>query len=237
MTCARLRGNSPPKACKCLLAFPCGAGTKWDILVPSGTTETTESNQITVGGGSGANSSNAALGNSALFSNTTGSSNVGIGLQALVENTTGGNNVGVGTYALSQVSTTSGNTGVGFGAGDLSTGTNNTFLGYNSGNAVTTGSNNVVIGSASGAGFGIGTTGSNYVVLSDGSGNTKEWFDPNANEFLNGNYRTNNSLMTTTQTIAASQLGNSQNTMSIGPITINDGITITIADGGNWVIV
>jgi len=195
------------------------------------------SNYITVGGGAGQNSQNAALGYNALGANTSGSGNVGIGCSPLVSNTSGGQNIGIGYFALGAVTTNGQNIGIGYLAGNATTGFNNTFLGYNSGSSVTTGNYNVIIGSATGAGFGIGTTGSNYVVLSDGAGNTKEWFDPNANEFLNGNYRTNNSLMTVTQTIAASQGGNSQNTMSVGPITINDGISITIADGANWVIV
>ena len=195
------------------------------------------SNYITVGGGAGQNSQNAALGYNALGANTSGSGNVGIGYSPLGSNTSGGQNIGIGSFALGAVTTNGQNIGIGSLAGNATTGFNNTFLGYNSGSSVTTGNYNVIIGSATGAGYGIGTTGSNYVVLSDGAGNTKEWFDPNANEFLNGNYRTNNSLMTVTQTIAASQSGNSQNTMSVGPITINDGISITIADGGNWVIV
>jgi hypothetical protein len=39
-------------------------------------------------------------------------------------------------------------------------------------------------------------------------------------------------------TISANYLINSAyNEMSIGPITINNGVTVTISSGGNWVII
>jgi hypothetical protein len=193
---------------------------------------------LTVGGGSGTGSGSAALGGSALDSNTTGQFNVAVGYQALLSNTIGQNNIGIGTFALDSNISGQNNTVIGTLAGSTATGaSNNTFLGYNSGSAVTTGQNNVILGSATGAGYGILNTGSNYVVLSDGQGFTHQWTDPNYNNFLVGNYRTNSSLIVVSQTIAADQAGTAQNTMSIGPITIADGFTVTVADGANWVIV
>src|ERR1035437_6577576 len=57
-------------------------------------------NGLTVGRGKGFISSNIALGNQALYSNTTGSSNTAMGTQSLFQNTTGYNNTGIGYTAL-----------------------------------------------------------------------------------------------------------------------------------------
>jgi hypothetical protein len=70
-----------------------------------------------------------------------------------------------------------------FAGGDLSTGTNNTFLGYDSGGDITTGTKNTIIGSFNGNQGGLDIrTSSNNIVLSDGDGN------PLMN--INSSYRT-----------------------------------------------
>jgi hypothetical protein len=66
---------------------------------------------------------------------------------------------------------------VGASAGTLSTGIGNQFFGYSSGSAVTTGAKNVILGSYTGSAAPISATGSNFVVLSDGDGNVRAYFN------------------------------------------------------------
>ena len=83
---------------------------------------------------------NTAVGSQALNANTTGSSNTALGFNALVSNTTGTANTALGYQALFSNSSGQFNTALGYQAGYTSVagnanaiGTNNTFLGYNSG--------------------------------------------------------------------------------------------------------
>jgi len=123
---------------------------------------------------------NVALGNRALFSNTTGTSNVAIGMNALLRNTTGDNNSAIGYHSLLQNTTGHSNTSVGmfalasnttgtgntatggFTLGSNTTGIGNTANGYNSLSKNTTGSNNTAIGDYT---FYNNTTGSYNVAL------------------------------------------------------------------------
>jgi len=126
----------------------------------------------------GANSSgsgNSALGYQALLVNSSGSNNAAMGHSALVANTSGSNNVAIGLSALYGNTIGAANTAIGWSAGGTSvdsnkniTGSNNTFIGYNSGpgvngsttpltnataigaNAVVKASNSLVLGSISG---------------------------------------------------------------------------------------
>ena len=90
-----------------------------------------------------------------------------VGFQAGYSKTTGGNNVFIGTQA-------------GYSA---TTGTGNTFVGPNdstsgSGFAVTTGSKNTIIGGYTGNQGSLDIrTANNYIVLSDGDGNPREYWD------------------------------------------------------------
>ena len=141
--------------------------------------------------------SNAAFGDSALeklttgFKNVaigsrcmavgvvTGDNNVGVGRVALHGLTGGANNVGVGANVLYQLNSGSGNTAVGVDAGGgssgngVTTGTNNTFVGYGAKqaggaqltnataigyNATVNGDNQMVFGNASVTGYGFGTS-------------------------------------------------------------------------------
>jgi hypothetical protein len=94
-----------------------------------------------------------AIGNASLTANTTGVYNVAVGDQSLVTNTTGGYNVAIGYTALNSNTTASNNTAVGYQSGySITTGTNNTCLGYSAGGYVTnltTGSNNIYVGAYS----------------------------------------------------------------------------------------
>ena len=146
--------------------------------------------------------SNNAFGYFALKSNTTGSSNVAYGDYSLQASTTASNNTAVGyqagyTYSGSygtntyignkagySMTTGGGNTVVGQQSGySLTTGNGNTFIGpgYNSNGAgynVTTGSLNTIIGGYNGNQGGLDIrTASNYIVLSDGDGNPRGYWD------------------------------------------------------------
>jgi hypothetical protein len=139
---------------------------------------------------------NTAIGVSALNSNTTGTGNHGFGRSALRFNTTGNYNTGVGMDALRSNTTASNNTAVGYQAGytnttgsenvfvgqtagyNNTTGTLNTFVGYNSGAQITTGTKNSILGRYNGNQGGLDIrTASNYIVLSDGDGNPRGYFD------------------------------------------------------------
>jgi hypothetical protein len=129
---------------------------------------------------------NTAFGRNTLFSTNTGSNNIAIGDTALTENATGSNNIAIGQNSLKSsnasgsvaigskaLELTSGanNTGIGFNAGILVTnGTTNTFIGALAGSEVTSGSYNVVIGANTGSSI---ATSSNNVIISDGQGNIK----------------------------------------------------------------
>jgi hypothetical protein len=130
-------------------------------------------------------SSNTAVGYQAGYSNTTGARNIVMGYQAGYTNTVGSYNTFIGDQAgyTSNVALAN-NTCVGSAAGySLTTGTTNTFIGANStvgaaGYYVTTGSKNTIIGGYNGNQGGLDIrTASNYIVLSDGDGNPRGFFD------------------------------------------------------------
>jgi len=133
---------------------------------------------------------NTALGRSALLSNTTASNNTAVGYQALTANTTATGNTAVGYQAGDSITTGEYNTVLGFGAGrDLTTGTLNTFVGVGftspSGSLVTTGSKNTILGGYNGNQDGLDIrTASNYIVLSDGDGNPRAYWN-NHGAFVN----------------------------------------------------
>jgi hypothetical protein len=157
---------------------------------------------LTVGRGAGNVSSNTAVGCQALFQNTTGVNNTAISRDALQANVTGFNNTAVGyqssysrtsgsdnttlgNYSAYNATTGSGNLILGTFAGfNLTTGSNNTFVGSfvvgsrGSGDAITTGSKNTILGRYNGNQGGLDIrTASNYIVLSDGDGNVRAYWD------------------------------------------------------------
>jgi hypothetical protein len=108
-------------------------------------------NGITVGKGLNSISSNTALGNSALLSNTTGIGNSANGYQALLSNTTGSNNTATGHQALYTNSTGAFNVAVGYNAlrannGTSGEGSRNTAVGNEALLDNTTGYQNVATG-------------------------------------------------------------------------------------------
>jgi hypothetical protein len=94
--------------------------------------------------------SNTASGVFSMYANTTGSSNTAYGYQSLYTNTVNGNNTAIGRSAL-QNSAADNNTAVGHSAGlAVTTGEQNTLIGRAAGNSgtnnLTTGSNNILLG-------------------------------------------------------------------------------------------
>jgi hypothetical protein len=75
-------------------------------------------------------SDNTAVGDRALFNNTTGFFNTATGSGALEDNDTGGGNTAIGYFALHNITTGGGNIAIGVGSGtNLSTGNNNIYIG------------------------------------------------------------------------------------------------------------
>ena len=123
--------------------------------------------------------------------NTTGSYNTAMGHGSLANNTTASYSTAVGYQA--GYSTTTGfgaNTFLGYQAGyNVTTGYYNTFVGQNAGYYITTGYKNTILGSYNGNQGGLDIrTASNYIVLSDGDGNPRGYFDGSSNFYItNGN--------------------------------------------------
>jgi hypothetical protein len=153
---------------------------------------------------------NVAIGDRALSSETTGQRNTAVGSTALfAQNNTGNEltyNTAVGYQAGGNVTTGVENTFIGANAGDASTeddhntfvgynagglvngGFRNTFIGKSAGDAMTTGDKNIIIGTYNGNESDLGDirTLSNYIVLSDGDGNSRVWVTggSNVNQFF-----------------------------------------------------
>jgi len=104
-------------------------------------------NNITVGRGAGAISSNTAVGSGALQANTTGANNIANGFRALYNNTTGNNNTANGYQALYSNTTGSNNIANGYAAlFSNTTGNSNTANGLQALFSNTTGSSNTANG-------------------------------------------------------------------------------------------
>jgi hypothetical protein len=148
-------------------------------------------------------SNNTAVGYQALYANTTGTAQVAVGNLALDACTTGTRNTAIGDNALGSMTTADNNTAVGRAAGlALTTGVNNTFVGgYNnstggSGYEITTGSKNTIIGSYNGNQGGLDIrTASNYIVLSDGDGNPKIYYEPSTGTHFGGTSSADTTLL------------------------------------------
>ena len=139
---------------------------------------------------------NTAFGYQAGFSTTSGPNNTFIGRLAGYSNQTGGQNTFVGYYAGYSSNKSvegAGNVAVGSYAGySLTTGDKNTFVGGNvsnggAGYSITTGNANTIIGNYNGNQGGLDIrTASNYIVLSDGDGNPRAYWN-GANPTFPGN--------------------------------------------------
>ena len=129
-------------------------------------------------------SNNTAVGYQAGYANTTGASCTFVGKGAGIANTTGNTNVFVGSSAGAANTTSGDSTYIGEAAGNAATGAGNTFVGNASGAAITTGARNTIIGTYQGNSGGLDIrTASNYIVLSDGSGNPRFYINNDAQSF------------------------------------------------------
>lgn len=94
-------------------------------------------------------SANTALGTFSLSANTSGGLNTAAGVQSLGQNTTGTQNASFGNEALSQNLIGDGNTAMGYRALKANKGDNNVGIGREAGENITTGSENTYLGNLS----------------------------------------------------------------------------------------
>jgi hypothetical protein len=134
---------------------------------------------------SGDNFGSVFVGYNAGYQISTGTDNTIIGAQAGQAITTAYNNTAIGGAALYS-NTANSNTAVGYYAGYSSTtGLQNTFIGSGSGNAITTGGKNTILGCYTGNSGGLDIrTASNFIVLSDGDGNPRQFVDASGNAWI-----------------------------------------------------
>ena len=169
-----------------------GASNNVAIGSGAGTALTTGDNNVAVGYAAGdaltTGGRNVAIGQNALGSDTLGSRSTAVGQGTLTSqnftSSTDAYNVAVGTLAGNAVTTGVGNTFLGGLAGTSSTGSgvdNNTFIGFQAGRYVTSGEKNTVLGRYDGnqGSLDIRTT-SNNIVISDGDGNPRAYYDGGA---------------------------------------------------------
>ena len=139
---------------------------------------------INIGRGGGYNSNNTAIGNAALYSNTTGYSNIAIGVNALTTNSIGTENTSIGSNSMSSNTTgtrnvalsdtalfsnTTGRYNVGIGMSSLrnnTTADGNIGIGFASLNNNILGANNIAIGYMSGRFISGGVTSATNIVQS-----------------------------------------------------------------------
>ena len=170
--------------------------------------------------------SNIAIGEDSLLANTTGQDNIAIGDSALKANTTGIDNTAVGKGALLTNISGSYNVASGALALALATGSYNTAIGRNAGGSISSGTKNTIIGNYSGnqGGLDIRTL-SNYIVLSDGDGNPRAYWN-GANATFNGDLTLTGTLSLATLSIVGALSATSLTTSSF---TALSGGTNTIA--------
>lgn len=158
-------------------------------------------NGLVLGLGSGNVASNISIGEDSLLANTIGQGNIAVGDSALKTNTIGIDNTGVGRGALLLNLNGSYNVGIGALAMALTTGSFNTAIGRNAGGSITTGAKHTIIGNYSGNGGGLDIrTASNYVVLSDGDGNPRAYWN-GADATFNGGLTVTGTLVAATWSI------------------------------------
>jgi hypothetical protein len=176
-------------------------------------------NGLILGLGGGDVANNIAIGDDSLLANTTGSGNTAVGDSTLRANTIGIDNTADGRGALLTNISGSYNVASGALALSLATGSNNTAIGRNAGGSISSGSKNTIIGNYSGnqGGLDIRTL-SNYVVLSDGDGNPRAYW--------NGANATFGGALTLTGNLTAPAVIGFSATDAVAP-TVPSGSTIT----------
>jgi hypothetical protein len=106
-------------------------------------------NGVIVGRGAGSATTNTAVGNGALTSNTTGVQNGAFGTQALSACSTGSSNIGIGRRALNQLTNGGNNVVIGSNAAISFNGNNLVAVGSNCVGSLTTGTGGIYIGNGS----------------------------------------------------------------------------------------
>lgn len=135
-------------------------------------------------------SNNTSLGYGSLFSNTVGDFNIAVGGNSLYNSTTSSYNIAIGESALGGITVNSSyNLAIGSMSSLYATGSCNTVLGSNSGNALTSGNLNTLLG------YGISgpSTGTNNVFI----GNTQSTINNPTNSIVIGNNIGDNGSNTT----------------------------------------
>ena len=217
------------------------------------------------GGGSSLGSSNVIIGKSC-NQNNEGNNNVFIGQGAIAYRsgnashnviigaaaaqflTNGDYNSGVGKDVFDDISTGNDNSALGHNAGDtLTTGSNNLFLGHDAFPSSATVSNEVTIGDTNITKFRIpginfilkdngGTPTQGHVLTVDGSGEASfasaPVSAPVGGSASNTVFFENDKVVSVDYTITSTK-----NAMSAGPISINNGISVTVPSGCAWTIV
>lgn len=191
-------------------------------------------NGITIGRGSGYNVTNTALGNNALFNNTTGANNLAVGYQSLQYNTGGNYNVAIGGFSGNANTTGIYNTFIGSNTNTSGTYNYSTAIGYN---ATIYGSNQMVLG----------TSNETVIIKGDSSFNNRLFVQNDVS--MNGNLSVFNTIYSpnidnissTSLNIGCSPnssnifIGYNNNTSSItiGSKTENTSKTIYIGNAGD----
>ena len=182
-------------------------------------------------------SNNTAVGRNSLRSATSVSGSEAFGNQALFS-AVGGNNVAIGTSAMFMSTNADKNLACGsYAAGDITSGTKNTILGYQAGNSgtndLTTGSNNILIGHNATASS---ATVSNEITLGDA--NITKLRIPALSFSISASAVTNGAAFyENAKTVAADYTLSGSNAMAAGPITINSNVTVTVSSGDTLTIV
>lgn len=131
-------------------------------------------------------------------------------------------------------------TGFAISPATLVTAQQNLGVGNRAGGNITTGSNNVVIGGYLGDTAPISATGSNYVVLSDGAGNVREYFDASGHAVFNATTRTAGYTVATLPTGTSGMRAYVTNALTpVWGSTVVTGGAVTVPvfyNGANWIV-
>ena len=197
-----------------------------------------------------------AFGSRALESDTTGIANCALGSYAAQATTTGSYNTAIGTGCLEKATTANQNVGLGHQAGYNNTGNNNVFIGEKAGNTKTSGNNNIIIGRYAQASS---NTVSDEITL--GTSSSSKFRIPGINFIIKDSTATEDYVLTvdsngeagweaaaggakqgvfyeSTQTLSSNYTVTSgSNAMAAGPITIANGVVVTVGSGQALTIV
>ena len=179
-----------------------------------------------------------AVGYRAMENATTAQESVAVGYDALQQVTSGQNNTAIGYNSLDALTTNSNNTAVGASAGTAATGASNTFIGASAGSAITTGADNTIIGRYTGNQGGLDIrTSSNNIVLSDGDGNPRAWYDGSGQGWVfgaaAGGYNSNNANVGISATVGFLYATRDGNIAARFGRDTNDGTIVEFRQDGN----